>query len=189
MKWNPDAQMKTSRVEIKRRASRTKFSCVSRDSAAGAAYPASVSAAHSVQHVMLGQPVMHHPFAMMLAPIGARLEHRQRDEHEQPYGESNQTCDRFGIHGGLLRRKDPAYIVEQALQDRAMRWISRFGGAHCALRLDSWPATSSVDAHTLSEKFMKRFLLAASLFSLFALSACADDPAVHHHVPPKDPAD
>ena len=41
----------------------------------------------------------------------------------------------------------------------------------------------------LSEKFMKRFLLAASLFSLFALSACADDPTVHHHVPPKDPAD
>ncbi|OUL69253.1 hypothetical protein CA603_51180 [Paraburkholderia hospita] len=84
---------------------------------------------------------------------------------------------------------DPVYIVEQALQDRAMRWIARFGGAHCALRLDSWPATSSVDAHTLSEKFMKRFLLAASLFSLFALSACADDPTVHHHVPPKDPAD
>jgi hypothetical protein len=39
------------------------------------------------------------------------------------------------------------------------------------------------------EKFMKRFLLAASLFSLFALSACADDPAAHRHVPPKDPAD
>jgi len=36
---------------------------------------------------------------------------------------------------------------------------------------------------------MKRFLLAASLFSMFALSACADDPTVHHHVPPKDPAD
>src|ERR1700741_4685965 len=35
---------------------------------------------------------------------------------------------------------DPVYIVEQALQDRAMRWISRFGNAHCALRLDSWPA-------------------------------------------------
>ncbi|SIT38377.1 Lipoprotein (fragment) [Paraburkholderia piptadeniae] len=37
--------------------------------------------------------------------------------------------------------------------------------------------------------FMNRFLLAASLFSLFALSACADDTTIHHRVPPKDPAD
>ncbi|MBP0593177.1 hypothetical protein J8I87_26370 [Paraburkholderia sp. LEh10] len=36
---------------------------------------------------------------------------------------------------------------------------------------------------------MTRFLLAASLFSLFALSACAGDQSNHHHVPPKDPAD
>jgi hypothetical protein len=36
---------------------------------------------------------------------------------------------------------------------------------------------------------MKRFLLAAPLFSLLILSACADDPAAHRHVPPKDPAD
>ncbi|SEJ52220.1 hypothetical protein [Paraburkholderia diazotrophica] len=36
---------------------------------------------------------------------------------------------------------------------------------------------------------MKRFLLAASLFSLFILSACADDTTVRHRVPPKDPAD
>lgn len=47
----------------------------------------------------------------------------------------------------------------------------------------------SVAAKITYEKFMKRFLLAASLFSLFALSACADDPTVHHHVPPKDPVD
>ena len=186
---NPDTQKTASRVESLSTRARDEHSGCASDGAAAAAHPASVSAAHSVQDVMLGKPVMHHAFAMMLAPIGARLEHRQRDEHEQPYGESNQTCDRFGIHGGLLRRKDPAYIVEQALQDRAMRWISRFGGAHCALRLDSWPATSSVDAHSSSEKFMKRFLLAASLFSLFALSACADAQAVHHHAPPKDPAD
>jgi hypothetical protein len=36
---------------------------------------------------------------------------------------------------------------------------------------------------------MKRLFFAVSLFSLFALSACADDPTIHHHVPPKDPAD
>jgi hypothetical protein len=36
---------------------------------------------------------------------------------------------------------------------------------------------------------MKRFIFAASLFSLLALSACADDTTIHHHVPPKDPAD
>jgi len=36
---------------------------------------------------------------------------------------------------------------------------------------------------------MKRFVFAASLVSLLALSACADDVTLHHHVPPKDPAD
>lgn len=36
---------------------------------------------------------------------------------------------------------------------------------------------------------MKRFVFAASLFSLLALSACTDDVTLHHHVPPKDPAD
>ncbi|MEI6001674.1 hypothetical protein H3V53_32280 [Paraburkholderia bengalensis] len=36
---------------------------------------------------------------------------------------------------------------------------------------------------------MKRFLYCTSLCSLLALSACADDPAIHHHAPPKDPAD
>ena len=37
----------------------------------------SVPAANPVEHMVLGQPVMHHAFAVVLLPVGARFKNRQ----------------------------------------------------------------------------------------------------------------
>jgi hypothetical protein len=62
----------------------------------------SVPATHPMRHVLMSQPVMHHAFAIVFAPIGSRFVNRQHEQHEQTYSESDQTRDRFSVHGSLL---------------------------------------------------------------------------------------
>jgi hypothetical protein len=48
-------------------------------------------AMHPVEHVMLGEPVMHHAFPVVLAPIASRFENRQRDKHQQADAKTHQA--------------------------------------------------------------------------------------------------
>jgi hypothetical protein len=52
--------------------------------------------------VLLSQPVMQHPFAIVFAPVRSRFENRQGDQDDQTYCKSDQTRDRFSVHGSLL---------------------------------------------------------------------------------------
>jgi hypothetical protein len=52
--------------------------------------------------VLMGQPVMQHPFALVFTPVRSRFENRQGEQYEQAYSESDQTRDRFSVHGNLL---------------------------------------------------------------------------------------
>jgi hypothetical protein len=48
---------------------------------------------------MRGEPMVDKPFAVVFALVSARLENRQREQHEQTYRESDQAGDRFSVHG------------------------------------------------------------------------------------------
>jgi hypothetical protein len=65
---------------------------------------ASVPRAPPMRHmqVLMSQPVMQHPFAVVFAPVRSRFENRQGEQHDQAYSESDQTRDRFSVHGNLL---------------------------------------------------------------------------------------
>jgi hypothetical protein len=52
--------------------------------------------------VLMSQPVVQHPFAVVFAPIRSRFENRQGKQHDQAYGKSDQTRDRFSVHDSLL---------------------------------------------------------------------------------------
>jgi hypothetical protein len=52
--------------------------------------------------VLMSQPVVQHPFAAVFAPIRSRFENRQGKQHDQAYGKSDQTRDRFSVHDSLL---------------------------------------------------------------------------------------
>jgi hypothetical protein len=58
--------------------------------------------------MLLTDPVVHHPFTIVFAPVRFRLENRQCDQHEQTYCKSDQTRDRFSVHGSLL---SPATVI------------------------------------------------------------------------------
>jgi hypothetical protein len=52
--------------------------------------------------MLVGQPVVQHPFAVVFAPVRSRFENRQGEQHDQAYGKSDQTRDRFSVHDSLL---------------------------------------------------------------------------------------
>jgi len=63
----------------------------------------SVPAALPVRHVhvLMSQPVMQHAFAVF-ASICLRFKNRKCEQHGEAYSESDQTGDRFSVHGSLL---------------------------------------------------------------------------------------
>jgi hypothetical protein len=67
--------------------------------------PLSMPRTPPVRHMqmLMSEPVMHDALAIVFAFIGLRFEERQRDQHEQAYCEPDQTRDRFGVHGSLLK--------------------------------------------------------------------------------------
>jgi hypothetical protein len=75
-----------------------------------------MSAPDPVEHVMFGEPVMHHAFTVVFATVGPRFENRQPHQHEQANAEPDEPRNLFSIHGSLLFDRSHPYIVGQAEQ-------------------------------------------------------------------------
>jgi hypothetical protein len=147
-----------------------------------------VSAPDPVEHVMFGQPVMHHAFTVMFATVGPRFENGQSHQDEQANAEPDEPRNLFSIHGSLLFDRSHPYIVGQAEQKRSlMRFVQANRKRCCSASGFAGKLSARLDCFVSSREFMNRFLLMTCLAA--ALCGCSNDPASGHHAPPKDPAD
>jgi hypothetical protein len=152
-----------------------------------------VSAPDPVEHMMCGQPVMHHAFTVVFTSVGPRFENRQPHQHEQANAEPDEPRNLFSIHGSLLFDRSHAYIVGQR-EEKTQLNARREGQLQGVMRRRCCSASgfagklsARLDCFAFFREFMNRFLLLTCLAA--ALCGCSNDPASGHHSPPKDPPD